>query len=177
MKPLVRLAATLLTLSLSATTAVAATLDQTFMNDFTSNALYLWSDEPAKLQLGAVSFGSNMQAWSVQSASAAALVLGGPAVAAGQGRFSIRFDYVSRPFSLQWAEVFFDGGLNHILGAGTLSYSTSGWAGTNVFTHAADIPQQFTAQTSVPLPPSAVLLSSALVLLPLRRLHGRRVRA
>ncbi|HMM75234.1 MAG TPA: hypothetical protein PJ986_05980 [Gammaproteobacteria bacterium] len=177
MKSLTRLAATLLALSLSAPMALAATLNQTFMNDFTSNALYLWSDVPAELQLGAVAFGSGMQGWSVQSASAAALVLTGPTVAAGQGRFTLRLDYLSRPFSLQWAEVFFDSGINRILGAGTLSYSASGWANANAFTHAADIPHQFAAPASVPLPPSAVLLSSALLFLPLRRLQRRRTRA
>ncbi len=177
MRPLLRFAATLLALSLTATTAVAATLNQTFMNDFASNAMYFWSENPANMQFGAVSFGSNMSGWSVQSASAAALVIQGPVVAAAQGRFTMGFDYVTRPFSLQWAEVFFDSGINHILGAGTLSYSASGWAGTNVFTHAADVPHQFTTQASVPLPPSVVLLLSALAFLPLRQLRQLRARA
>jgi len=177
MKPLIRFAAALLALSLSATTAVAATLNQTFMNDFAANALYFWSDDASNMQLGAVSFGSNMSGWSVQSASAAALVIQGPVVAAAQGRFTMAFDYVSRPFSVQWAEVFFDSGINHILGAGTLSYSTGGWAGSNAFTHAADVPHQFASQASVPLPPSAVLLLSALAFLPLRQLRRLQTRA
>jgi len=163
------LAALLLTLSL-ATSAAAATLHQTFMNDFASNAIYLWSDDPGNMQFAGTSFGAHLQGWSVQSASPAALVLNGPTVAAGQGRFTVRFDHVKRPFTLQWAEVFFDSGISHVLGAGTLGYSVSGWTGTNAFSHLADIPH-LTPQSAVPLPQSAVLLLSALIVLPLRRLH------
>jgi len=170
MKSIARFASTLLALSLTATTAFASTLNQTFMNDYSANALYFWSDDSANLQFGAVRFDTGMSAWSVQSSSGSTLVLSGDVVAAGKGRFTLQLDYGKQPFSMQWAEVFFDSGISQILGAGTLSYSKSGWVGTSVFTHGADIPYQFTAQTAVPLPSSVVLLLSSVLCLPLRRL-------
>ena len=172
--------ATLICSSLIAATltvagAGAATKNQMFQNDYDSNALYFWSDNPSNLQIALASFGAHMGDWTVDSSTGDALVLSGSTLGAGQGRFTLSFDYVARPFTLQWAEVFFDSGVNHLLDGGTLSYGSSGWSGTSAFTRAGDIPNQFAAQASVPLPPSLVLLLSSLLFIPLRRLS--RVRA
>lgn len=170
------LGSTMLALSLAATSAQAATLNQTFMNEFDANALYFWADDATNLQFAGASFGANMTQWTVTANTGEALVLEGPTtVPAASGRFTLQLDYVTRPFSLQWAEVFFDSGVNRILAGGTLSYTSGGWVGSNVFTHAADVPYQFSAQAAVPLPQSVVLMLSALVFLPLRRLTRARV--
>jgi hypothetical protein len=161
--------------ALTLANAGAATLNQTFMNDYATNALYFWADDAANLQFAQVSFGTGMTAWSVQQNGGDALVLAGPTVDARAGRFTVRFDYTTRPFSFQWAEVFFDSGLNRILGGGTLTYTTGGWVSSDVFTRAAAVPHPFAAQASVPLPQPALLLVSALLLLPLRQLRRARL--
>ncbi len=158
-------------LALTVSHASAERLDQTFANDFNTSSIYLWADDPLNLEFDRVRFGQNMGDWTVQSNSGEALVLAGTTVAAGAGRFSLRLDYVTRPFSLQWAEVFFDSGLNVIQGAGTLRYSGSAWTASNVFTRGADMPNQFASSSAVPLPGSIVLLLSSLLCMPLRSLH------
>lgn len=165
----IRWGAALLALSLAAGGAGAATLSQTFLNEFAANELYLWMDDPDTALVREVRLGSGMTEWAVQSVSGAAVVLNGPRLNPGAGRFTLDFDYLSRPFSLQWAEVFFESGARHVLGAGTLTYTTGGWGDSDLFTRGLDIPYQLSAPAPVPLPQSAALLLSALVLLPLRR--------
>lgn len=174
MKFVTTVSCTLIAAALTLANAGAATLNQTFMNDHATNALYFWADDATNLQFERVRFGTGMTAWSVQSNSGDALVLTGPTVDARAGRFTLRLDYTTRPFSFQWAEVFFDSGLNRILGAGTLTYTTGGWVGSDVFTRAAAVPHQFAAQASVPLPQSVLLLLSGLLVLPLRHLRSAR---
>lgn len=159
----------LLAFTLVGASAEAATLNQTFSNDFDTSAIYLWSDDPSNMQFESVRFSAAMASWNLDANSAGALVISGPTAAAGAGRFTVKMDYVVKPFSMQWAEVFFESGINRILAGGTLTYSNGGWSGSNVFTRAGDVPHQFTAQSAVPLPQSMVLLLSALVFIPLRR--------
>lgn len=159
----------LLACTLVGANAQAASLNQSFSNDFDTNAIYLWSDDPSNMQFEQVRFSAAMAGWNLDVDSASALVLSGPAAAAGAGRFTVKMDYQVKPFSMQWAEVFFDSGINRILGGGTLTYRNGGWSGSDVFTRAGDIPHQFSAQSAVPLPPSIVLLLSALAFFPLRR--------
>ena len=169
------LVASLFGLALTAGPVGASTLDQTFSNDFDTSSIYFWADDPSNLAFDGVRFAQHMGDWSVQANSGDALVIAGPTVAAGQGRFSLRFDYDTRPFSLQWAEVFFNGGLNVIQGAGTLRYNGSNWTASNLFTHGADIPNQFASSSTVPLPSPVVLLLSSLLFVPLRGLRRRAV--
>ncbi len=160
-------------LSMTAIKVDAATLNQTFANDFDTTSIYLWSDAPGNMSFAAVGFGSNMTTWSVQSNTGAQLVLAGSTVAPGAGRFNVTMNFTTTPFTMQWAEVFFSGGFNVVRGAGTLTYQSAGWSNANTFTHLADIPQQFGA-AAVPLPSSLMLLLSSLLFVPLAKLRERR---
>ncbi len=173
MKFVITLICSLLGTALTADPASAAFMNQSFLNEFDTTSIHFWSDDATKLAFDRVSFGQNMGAWSVESNTGDTLVLAGPVVAATRGRFSLRLDHDRQPFSMQWAEVFFDGAFNVIRGSGTLHYSGSAWTGSDLFTHALDIPNQFSSSAVVPLPSSVVLLLSSLLFVPLRGLRRR----
>ncbi len=167
MKFVITLICSLLGTALTADPASAAFMNQSFLNEFDTTSIHFWSDDATKLAFDRVSFGQNMGAWSVESNTGDTLVL------ATRGRFSLRLDHDRQPFSMQWAEVFFDGAFNVIRGSGTLHYSGSAWTGSDLFTHALDIPNQFSSSAVVPLPSSVVLLLSSLLFVPLRGLRRR----
>jgi hypothetical protein len=152
-----------LTLLLSVAGAGAATLNQTFMNDFESNTLYLWSLDASDMSLKNFTAGANMAGWKMDESSPAHMVLSGPTVAAGAGRFKLLMNYKAAPFRLEWAEVFFEKGINVVRGFGTLTFNGNGWSNANVGTHVIDIPLQ-PRVAATPLPGSALLLMSALAL-------------
>jgi len=175
-------AAALLGLSLN---AQAAHVEVTFANDFGSlsnpvNEVFLWMDTSA-VSLTIRNFRGSMSGWATDTITAGqTLRLHGPNVTAPfSGTFTARFSFsgpASRApsFSLQWAEVFFDGTYRHVAGAGTVSYS-GGNRGTYTpsptFTHlnSTDIPNL----APVPLPSSVVLLLSTLVFAPLAKIERR----
>ncbi len=152
--------------------AGAATLDQTFTNDFETNGIYLWSVDPSNMTLAGFSFGANMSGWKADSQSPAKLVLSGPTLGAAAGRFNLLMNYQNTPFKLEWAEVFFDNMSNAVRGYGTLTFNGSGWSNGNVATHLMDIPLHPVA-AATPIPPSLLLMVSALALVPLQRLRRR----
>lgn len=165
-----RLSAAILvmTLVLGLGSASAATLNQSFMNDFESNAVYLWSLDSANMRFDGFSLGSNMEAWQAEVSTPEQLVLKGPTIAAGAGRFNLLMNYQSTPFRLEWAEVFFDKVSNVVRGYGTLTFDGNGWSNSNVASHVIDIPLHPTA-AALPIPASYWLLASALALMSLRK--------
>lgn len=86
-------------LLLTTGSAGAATLEQTFMNDFETNAIYLWSLDASNMSLDGFSASADMGGWQADSISPAHMVLSGPTVAAGAGRFNLLMNYKSTPFS------------------------------------------------------------------------------
>lgn len=162
--------ALLITLLLSAGSAGAATLNQTFMNDFETNAIYLWSTDASNMSLDGISFGANMGAWQATTHTPAKLVLSGPTIGPVAGRFDLLMNYKNLPFQLEWAEVFFDNANNAIRGYGTLTFDGGGWSNANVSSHVIDIPLHPGAV--VPLPSSLLLLVSIVLFVPV--VHGRR---
>ncbi len=162
-----------LTLLLSATGAGAATLNQTFMNDFESNALYLWSLDASNMSLERFTAGANMAGWKMDESSPAHMVLSGPTVAAAAGRFNLLMNYKAAPFRLEWAEVFFEKGINVVRGFGTLTFNGNGWSNANVGTHVIDIPLH-PSVAATPLPGSALMMMSALAFGMWRAMRTRR---
>lgn len=133
--------ALLIFLLLATGNAGAATLDQTFTNDFETNGIYLWSVDPSNMTLAGFSFGANMSGRKADSQSPAKLVLSGPPLGAAAVR-----------------------------GYGTLPFNGSGWSNGNVATHLMDIPLHPVA-AATPIPSSLLLMVSALTLVPLQRLR------
>ena len=164
----------LLALLLTTGSVGAATLDQTFMNDFQDNAMYFWSGDPSNMTLDGFSAGANMNGWKVDVSTPARMVLSGPTVAASAGRFNLLMNFKSTPFQLEWAEVFFNNITNVVLGFGTLSFNGGGWSNANVATHLIDIPLH-PAVAAMPVPSSILLLMSALGLGTLTRVRQRAV--
>ena len=152
----------------------AATLNQTFTNDFETNAVYLWSVDPSNMTLAGLSFGASMSGWQADRQNPAKLVLRGPTVGAAAGSFNLLMSYRHTPFKLEWAEVFFDNVNNVVRGYGTLSFNGSGWSNANIATHLIDIPLHPVA-AALPIPSSLLLMFSALALMPLQRLRRRAV--
>ena len=161
-------AALLITMLLALGHAQAATLNQTFMNDFETNAVYLWSVDAANMHFDGFSLGSNMEAWQAEVSTPDKLVLRGPSVTAGAGRFNLLMNYQSTPFRLEWAEVFFDKVSNVVRGYGTLTFDGNGWSNTSVASHVIDIPLH-PAVAAMPLPASWLMMASALALVGLRK--------
>ncbi|MBK8958035.1 MAG: hypothetical protein IPM80_06290 [Proteobacteria bacterium] len=148
--------------------ARAAILNQTFQNDFQTNGIYLWSTDFPSMHFEGFALGTNMQAWQAQLDAPSQLVLRGPTVAAGAGRFDLRMNYKSAPFRLEWAEVFFDKAGTVVRGFGTLAFDGSGWSNSSFASHVIDIPLNPSA-AAMPLPGSWLMLTSAVALLCLRK--------
>lgn len=163
----------LIALSLATGSLSAATLNQTFMNDFEATSIYLWSDAPGNMSFVGAGFGADMSTWSVTSNTGAQLVLGGSTVAPGAGRFDLAMNYHTAPFTVQWAEVFFSGLVNVVRGSGTLTYQGAGWSNVDAFSHLADIPNRVIASSAVPLPSSVLLMLTSLLFVPLTKLRQR----
>lgn len=160
---------TLRTLTLLATVALAPavqakTLVQQFTNDYDANAIYLFAADPAALDFERITFPGVRSGWTVTMNTGDEVTMRGPRTAPGELRFNATMNYVTKPFSIEWAEVFFGTVGNRVLGTGTLTWN-GGWTATNGFTHFAAL----AADGVVPLPPSVVMLLSACGLLPLMR--------
>lgn len=155
--------------------ANAATLNQWFSNDTTSNAIYLWltASSAPTTDITNVIFdaASAMSAWG-STGTTDSLVLYGPAANAGAGRVQLRFDYSVRPFSFEYAEVLWNGGEMTLLDSGTLSRGTGSWTSSAAFTRVGDISSPFAAP--VPVPSSLILLLSTVLCTVLYR-HGAQV--
>lgn len=154
----------LLSLLLAAAPVRAATLDQLFANDFDATGIYLWSMDPANMTFTSASFGANMNGWTVQSNTGDKLVMSGPSVAPGAGRFNVLMSYLSRPFQMEWAEVYFNNAVTTVRGVGTLTYGLSGWSNVDAFTHMAEFTVPAPATIATPVPASIVTMLSALAL-------------
>lgn len=170
MKLRISFTALFLTLMLTTASAGAATLSQTFMNDFESNALYLWSVDASNMSLDGFSLGANMDAWKAEVSTPDHLLLRGPTIAAAAGRFNLLMNYKSTPFRLEWAEVFFDNVSNVVRGYGTLSFDGNGWSNTGVASHVIDIPLHPNI-AATPLPTSWLMMFSALLLVTVPRMR------
>lgn len=157
----------LVCLSLNFGAASAATVVEEFQNQYTSNAFYLWSDDPDNATIETVLLGQRMQGWGLETQTSTMLVLSGPVLAPGAGRFLLRLDYDIAPVSLQWAEVFFDSGVASLRGAGSLRFEDRAWTAIDVFTRGNEIPGL--AAAPVPLPHALGLLLAPLLLLASRR--------
>ncbi|MCC7410062.1 MAG: hypothetical protein IT495_00300 [Gammaproteobacteria bacterium] len=150
-------------LCVTACPAFAATTTARFSNDYTSDAIYLWSADPATL-LDSVSFGGAASAWTASTLTPTHLAMTGPLLAPAAGRFDVTFSYTppassgAASVSFEWAEVLWAGGVPTIQGAGTLAlYGRSTWRASGSFSHTADI-----AALATPLPPSVVLFAGAI---------------
>jgi len=164
--------ALLLALLITTSGVGASTLDQTFMNDFESNAMYFWSVDPSNMSLDGFAAGANMGGWKAELSTPAQMILRGPTVAAAAGRFNLLMNYKNTPFRLEWAEVFFDNVSHVVRGYGTLTFTGSGWSNANVATHVIDIPLHPTV-AATPVPPSLVFMLSALSLITCKVLRKR----
>ncbi len=139
--------------------ATAASLTQVFRNDYDANRIWLWAVEPTTEFTGMAFLGPTMSAWEVTVDTGDKLFFQSPdgsVVPAPTGRYKISFDYVAPSFSFEWADIFWDGTTNNLLGAGTATWS-GGWSGSSAFTHAADL---VVAPSAVPLPNSIMFLAS-----------------
>lgn len=166
-KDMVKIAAVCLAVATGNVNAKALTED--FANAFDVTSIFLWSDDPSNMTLNKASFTAGMTGWQTTLATGAALVLSGPAIDSGDGRFSVKFKFRKQPFKLQWAEVLFDGTYNQVMGSGTLQRRGPDWLASSTFTHLGDIPNL----APVPLPSSIALLLSALVFVPMSKLRRR----
>lgn len=162
----------LLTLLLAAASAGAATLNQLFMNDFESNGLYLWSVDAGNMSFESFTPGANMDAWKADVSAPDHLLLRGPTVAAGAGRFSLTMNYKATPFRLEWAEVMFDNVSTVVRGFGTLTFDGNGWSNAAVGNHVIDIPLH-PQVAAMPLPAAWMLLFPALAFMALPGLRKR----
>jgi hypothetical protein len=115
------------------------------------------------MSLDGFSAGANMSGWKVDLSTPARMVISGPTITPGAGRFNLLMNYKTAPFQLEWAEVFFNNITNVVLGAGTLSFNGGGWSNANVATHLVDIPLH-PAAAAMPVPSSILLMLSALAL-------------
>jgi len=150
-----------LSLHLGAASAIAVMED--FQNQFASNMVYLWSDDPASTTIAKVLLGKTMGGWSVDTNTGALLVLSGNVLEPGAGSFKLQLKYDAAPISLQWAEVFFDSGIASLRGAGSLSYADRTWTASDLFTRGNEIPGL--AAAPVPVPHALGLLLAPLLLL------------
>ena len=166
--------ALLITLLLTTGSAAAAKLEQTFMNDFETNAIYLWSLDTSNMSLDGFSAGADMGGWQAAISAPAHMVLSGPTVAAGAGRFNLLMNYKTIPFRIEWAEVLFDHVGSVVKGYGTLSFNGNGWSNSNVASHLIDIPLH-PRVAATPLPSSLLMLFSALALITAKGLRKRRL--
>lgn len=151
--------AVLILLATAFSNASAASFSQQFLNDFSSNRIWLWAVEPTT-EFTNVSFdNAAVSDWVVPVDTGSTLYLESSTetpLLPGAGRFTIDFDYTTPTFSFEWAEIYWDGATNNLLGSGTATYNGSGWSGGPAFTHAA-------ALSAVPIPASSVLLASGVV--------------
>lgn len=150
-------------LSLPLGAASGAAVVKEIQNEFTSNAMYLWSDDPGNTTIDSVFLGRSMTGWVVETQTSAMLVLRGPVLEPGAGRFLLQLVYDAEPVSLQWAEVFFESGVASLRGAGSLRFEDRTWTAADLFTRGNEIPGL--VATPVPLPDALGLLLAPLLLL------------
>lgn len=102
--------------------ATAATFSQQFQNDFASDRIWLWAVEPTTT-ITNVSFDSApVSSWLVPVDTGKTLYLEsntGTPVAPTAGLFTVDFNYTTPTLSFEWAELFWDGASNTVLGSGT----------------------------------------------------------
>ena len=139
--------------------ASASTLQQTFTNDYASNAIYLFADNPVNLSFTSATFSGGASGWSLTVNTGDELAMSGTVLTPGSGLFNVTFNYTSLPFSFQWAEVLTGTTTNTVLGSGTLNWNGSGWSTNSAFTHLSAI----NPASPVPVPAPIWLLGSALV--------------
>ncbi len=163
----------LLALLLGALPLQAAKLNQTFANDFDTNSIYLWSADAGNMSFLEANPGKGMDGWSITTLTPAKLVMAGPTVDAGRGRFKVLLNYLDRSFRMEWAEVYFANAIPTVRGAGTLTYGKGGWSNDDSFSHMAEFQLSNVKSAATPLPSSAVMLLSALALGGLARYRRR----
>lgn len=147
--------------------AEAAQKNLTFTNGFTTNHIMLWTDDPATTDIVRVDLLNGMNGWRVTTGTGAdtldVLAPTLPPIDPATGGVKVKFQYTGS-LSFQWAELFFDGINNNLLGAGAQTWS-GGWVSSAAFTHLTDIPDLMTAGAAMPLPHAVVLMLSAVVFL------------
>lgn len=159
-----RHAIVLLALLLGALPLQAAKLNQTFVNDFETNSIHLWSVDAGNMNFLEANLGKGLDGWTVTTITPVKLVMSGPTVGAGQGRFKVLMSYLDKSFRMEWAEVYFNNAMPKVLGAGTLTYGKGGWSNDDSFSHMAEFQLSNVKSAATPLPSSAVMLLSALAL-------------
>ncbi|MFT4584802.1 MAG: hypothetical protein ACI915_000867 [Gammaproteobacteria bacterium] len=138
--------------------AAAATFSQQFQNDFAANRIWLWAVEPTTTFTNVTFDSAPVISWLAPVNTGTARYLEsdtGTALAPTAGLFTVDFDYTTPTFSFEWAELFWNGTSNTVLGSGTATWNGSAWGGSTVFTQGAAV---------VPVPASGVLLASGIVL-------------
>lgn len=138
--------------------AAAASLSQQFRNDFDTNRIWLWAMEPTTEFTNFTLDNAPVSSWLVPIDTGSELMFesnDGSTVAPSAGRFTVDFDYTTPTFSFEWAEIFWDGATNTLLGSGTAIWNGSSWSGNGNFTHLSDL-----APSPVPVPASFGLLAS-----------------
>lgn len=152
--------------------ALAANGSTDFVNDYASNTIFLFADNPGGnpgLQFTDLALADGFSDWTVETLTPALAIFTGAAAAPGAGSFRLDYRYRGRNVSFQWAEVLFDTVSPVILGAGTAAFTRvrggGFWSGTNTF---SDPNRRFVSDyfstvspAAVPLPDSVVLLLSA----------------
>lgn len=158
----------------AAMSAHGATLSQAFRNDFLSNQIWLWADDPVNVDFTGHSFDTPTLAdWVATLDDGDRLFMGSSSntpVAPLAGTFTVDFDYSTPTFRFQWAEIFFDGRSNNLLGSGTAMWNGRRWTGSNRFTHLAEVIAPVPA--AVPLPSSIMLLTSSVIFMSVGRLRN-----
>ncbi len=140
----------------------AATHSQPFRNDYDTNRIWLWAVEPTTQFTNLTFDNAPVSNWLATVNSGDRLFFesdDGSTIAPSAGLFTVDFGYTTPTFSIEWAEIFWDGATNGLLGSGTLTWNGSGWSGSSVFTHAGEL-----ATAPVPLPASFTFLISGVLL-------------
>ncbi|MGR8919299.1 MAG: hypothetical protein ACU85V_06755 [Gammaproteobacteria bacterium] len=172
--------ATVLALLASAT-AQAASETEWFRTDNAATHLFLFADSPAPAEMAFtdLDFFRGLGGWSVESLTPGEVIASGPQVAPGTGWMRLRFDYQVPQVSFQWAEVLFDGVSHSIEGSGTIGFdSTAGFLSQYSYSSGFSLANQlavadyFGAAAPVPLPPSALMLLTAVAFLGFNRRHA-----
>ena len=73
--------------------ANATTAQQTFTNDYASNAIYLFADNPVNLSFTSATFSGGASGWSLTVNTGDELAMSGTVLTPGSGLFNVTFNY------------------------------------------------------------------------------------